>query len=79
MIHIGNQNQPNMRSPVLKLRHPLRNTCCGQKKLPYMSRAVWNSFSTKLRLLSSLNNFKHKFKKHFFEKLRNREQDILGY
>ena len=26
------QNQANTRSSVLKLKHPLRNTCSGQKK-----------------------------------------------
>ena len=26
------QNQENTRSSVLKLKHPLRNTCSGQKK-----------------------------------------------
>ena len=27
------QNQANTRSSVLKLKHPLRNTCSGQKQL----------------------------------------------
>ena len=27
------KNQANTRSSVLKLKHPLRNTCSGQKKI----------------------------------------------
>ena len=29
------QNQANRRSSVLKLKHPLRNTCSGQKIWPF--------------------------------------------
>ena len=32
-----------------------------------------------LKLLNSLDNFKHKLKEHFFKKLRNMEQDIFAY
>ena len=60
-----------MRSSVLKLKHPLRNTCSGQKDLSYLTPVVWNSLPTDLKLTNSLNNFKHKLKDHFFKKLRN--------
>ena len=42
------QNQANRRSSVLKLKHPLRNTCSGQKNLPYLIPIVWNSLPTDL-------------------------------
>ena len=72
------QNQANTRSSILKLKHPLTNTCSGQKSLSYLTPIVWNSLSTELNLLSSLNNFKHKLKEHFFNKLKNIEQDIFA-
>ena len=73
------QNQANTRSSVLKLKHPLRNTCSGQKNLSYLTPIVWNSLPTDLELANSLNNFKHKLKDHFFKKLRNMEQNAVAY
>ena len=43
MCRQSGQNQANMRSSVLKLKYPLRNTCSGQKKLSYLTPIVWNS------------------------------------
>ena len=73
------QNQANTRSSVLKVKHPLRNTCSGQKNVSYLTPIVWNSLPTDLKLANSLNNFKHKLKDDFFKKLRNMEQDIFDY
>ena len=75
------QNQANMKSSVLKIKYPLRNTCCSQKKkkLSYLTPIVWNSLPTELKLPNSLNNFKHKLKEHFLKKLRNVEQNIFAY
>ena len=73
------QNQANTRSSVLKLKHPLRNTCSGQKNLSYLTPIVCNSLPTDLKLANSLNNFKHKLKDHFFKKLRNMEQNSFAY
>ena len=71
------QNQANTRSSVLKLKHSLRNICSGQKNMSYLTPIVWNSLSTNLRLVNSLNNFKHKLKDHFFKKLSNMQQDTF--
>ena len=65
------------KSSVLKLKHALRNTCSGQKKLSYKTSIVWNSLPTELKLTNSLNNFKHKLKDHFFKKLRNMNKIFL--
>ena len=73
------QSQANTRSSVLKLKHPLRNKCAGQKNLSYLRAIVWNSLPTDLKLVNSLNNFKHKLKDHLFKKLGNMEQDIFDY
>ena len=73
------ENQANTRSFVLKLKHPLTNTCSGQKNLSYLMPIVWNSLLTDQKSANSLNNFKHKLKDHFFKKLRNMEQDIFAY
>ena len=72
------QNQANTRS-VLKLKHPLRNTCSGQKDLSYLTSIVWNSLPTDFESANSLNNFKHKLKDHFFKKLRNMKQNAVAY
>ena len=61
------QNQANTRSSVLNLKHPLRNTCSGQKNLSYLTPIVWNSLPTDLKLANSLNNFKCRLKDHFFQ------------
>ena len=70
------QNHANTTSSVLKLKHPSRNTCSGLKKISYLTPIVWNSLSTDLKLV---NNFKHKLKDHFFQKLRNMEQNTFAY
>ena len=58
MIHRQScQNQANTRSSVLKLRHPLKNTCSGQKNLPYLTPRVWNSLRMDIKLANSLNIF----------------------
>ena len=63
------QIQANTRS-VLKLKHPLRNTCPGQKNFYCLTPIVWNSLPMELKLSSSLKKFKHKLKEHFFKKFR---------
>ena len=60
-----------LRSSVLKLKDPLRKTCSGQKNVCYLTPIVWNSLPMELKLLNSLNNFKHKLKEHFFKKFSN--------
>ena len=44
----SSQNQANTRSSVLKLKHPLRNTCSDEKKLSHLTPIVWNSLPTDL-------------------------------
>ena len=61
------QNQANARSPVLKLKHPWRNTCSGQNSFSILTTLFWNSLPTELKLPNSLNNFKHKLKYHGFQ------------
>ena len=73
------QTQANMRSSVLKLKHPLRNTYSRQKKLLYLALIVWNSLPKDLKLTNSLNNFKHKLKDHFPKKLRNMDQNAFAF
>ena len=52
-----------------KLKHPLRNTLSGQNNLSHLTPIVWNTLPMGLKLVNSLNNFKHKLKDHFFMKL----------
>ena len=73
------QNQANKRSSVLKLKHHLRNTRSGQEQFSYLTRIVWNSLPTELKLSNLLTNFKQKLKDNFFKKLKNMEQDIFAY
>ena len=61
------QNQANTGTSVLKLKHPLRNTCSGRKNLSYPTPIVLNRLPTDLELTNSLNNFKHKLKNHFLK------------
>ena len=70
------RNQANLRSSVLKLKHPLRNI---QKNLSYLTPIAWNSLLMDLKLANSLNNFKRKLKDNFFKKLRNMEQNTFAY
>ena len=71
------QNQANTRSSVLKLKHPLRNTCSGQKNLSHLTPIVWNSLPKDLKF--SFNNFKPKLNDNFFKKIKNVEQKTFPY
>ena len=73
------QNQTNTKYSVLKLKHPLRNSCSSQKYLSYLIPIVWNILPTDLKLTNSLNNFKHRWKDQFFKKLRNMDQNAFAY
>ena len=73
------QKQANTRPSVLKLKHPLRNKCSGQKNLFCLTSIAWNSLPTELKLSNLLNNFKRKLTEHFFKELKNMEQDIFAY
>ena len=79
MYRQSGQNQANTRSSVLKLKHPIRNTCSGQKKLSYLTPIVWKSLPTDLRWANSLNDFENNLKDHLFKKLRNMEKDVFAY
>ena len=73
------QDQINTRSSILKLKHPSKSMCFGQNALSYLTPTIWNNLPTCLKLLNSLNSFKHGVKGHFFKKLKNKEQDIFAY
>ena len=67
------QDEINIRSSVLKLKHLSRSTCSGQNTLSYLTPTFWNNLPTCLKLP---NSFKHGVKEHFFKTLKNKEQDI---
>ena len=55
------------------------STRSGQNTLSYLTPTIWNNLHACLKLSNSLNSFKHGVKKHFFKKLKNKEQDIFAY
>ena len=68
MIYV---NQINIRSSVLKLKHPPKNTCSGKNTFSYLTPTVLNNLPTCLKLSNTLNSFKHVVKEHFFKKMKN--------
>ena len=73
------QNQINIGSSVLRLKHPSRSKGSDQNALSYLTTTISNNLSTCLKLSDSLSSFKHGVKEYSFKKLKNKEQDIFAY
>ena len=67
------------RSSLLKLQQPLRNTNYGQSNMSYLATSIWNRLPNTLKMTQTINTYKHKLKKHFFDKMKNQDNDVYIY
>ena len=64
----------NTSKPFLKLSQLLRETNCEQKTLSYIAPTIWNGLPNSLKATECLNTYKHEVKKHFLDRMKNREK-----
>ena len=69
----------NTSTPFLKLSQLLRETNCEQKTLSYIAPTIWNGLPNSLKATECLNTYKHEVKKHFLDRMKNRERNICSY
>ena len=69
----------NTSKPFLKLSQLLRETNCEQKTLSYIAPTIWNGLPNSLKATECLNTYKHEVKKHFLDRMKNRERNICSY
>ena len=69
----------NTRTSFLKLDQPLRKTNHGQKAISYSVPNIWNSLTNSLKTTKSIYTYKYKVKKHFLDRIKNRECNIYSY
>ena len=56
---------------------PRCKTNIGLKALSYIGPSLWNNINENLKRSSSLNNFKHSIKEHYFRELKKKKPDQL--
>ena len=61
-------NHMNTRSSLLRLKIPFCKSSKGQTSPSYLIPKVWNSLPSQLKLSKNIDDFKHGFKRNFFER-----------
>ena len=69
----------NTRASLLKLDHPLRKTNHGQNTLSYIAPNIWYSLPDSLKATKGLNTYKRKVKKHFLDRMKNKESNVFVF
>ena len=73
------QNTTATRTSLFKLSQPLTKTNHGQKCLLYVAPTIWNKVSDFLKTTDNVSMYKHRVKKHFFQRMNNEEDNIYSY
>ena len=64
---------------TMKLSQPLRRTNNGQHCISFLAPSVWNNLPNEVKRCTNLNTFKHKVKKYFLYKMRQKNSDVYLY
>ena len=62
-----------------KLKLPFRKSKLGMQSLSYVGPSAWNKLPNNFKTATSVNCFKHDFKKYFLKKLSETEMDSYSY
>ena len=74
-IFYQKENKIQTRNSVLQLIKPSSKTN-GQKGLAFLAPSIWNELPSDMKLVPSLNAFKHQLKKRLLDSLNSNEQNI---
>ena len=73
------QRTTNTRMSLLKLNQPLRKTNHGQKSIYYVVLTILNKSPDTLKIKENVNRYKHRVKKLFFHRMKEKESDKYNY
>ena len=79
VFKLSDQNTTATRTSFFKLSQPLTKTNHGQKSLSYVTPSIWNKLPDFLKTTDNVNTYKHRVKKHFFQRMNNEEDNIYSY
>ena len=68
-------SQASTRNSTMKLSQPLRRTKNGQRCISFFAPSLWNNLPNEVKRCTNLNTFKHKVKKYFLYKTRQKDSD----
>ena len=72
-------SQASTRNSTMKLIQPLRRTNNGQHCISFLGPSGWNNLPNEVKRCTNLNTFKHKVKKYFRYKIRQKDNDVYLY
>ena len=78
VFKLAGQNTTATRTSLFKLSQPLRKTNHGQKYLSYVAPSIWNKLPDFL-MTDNVNTYKDSVKKHFFQRMKNEEDNMYSY
>ena len=67
IFHTAFQGNIDTRSSFLKLRQPFRKTNMGQNTISFLGPQQWNKLPKSIKDSGTINTFKHKLKRFFFD------------
>ena len=78
VFKLAGENTTATRTSLFKLSQPLRKANHGQKSLSYVVPSIWNNLPDCLKTTGNVNTYKHRVKKHFFQRMSNGENNIYS-
>ena len=78
VFKLADQNTTATRTSLFKLSETLRSNH-GQKRLSYVAPSIWDKLPDFLKTTDNVNTYKHRVKKHFFQRMNNEESNIYSY
>ena len=79
VFKLADQNTATTRASFFKSSQTLRETNHRKKSRSYVAPSIWNKLPDFLKITDNVNTYKHRYKKHFFQRMNNKENNIYSY
>ena len=76
VFKLADQNTATTRTSFFKSSQTLRKTNHGQKSFLYVAPSIWNKLPDFLKTTDDVNTYKHRVKKHFFQRKKTIRKTI---
>ena len=78
VFKLDERNTTATRTSMFKLSLSLRKTNHEQKSLSHKAPSICNKLPDFLKTTDSFSTYKHRVKKHFFQRMNNEENNIYS-
>ena len=78
VFKLAYQKTTTTRTSLFKLSQTLTNNH-GQKSISYVAPSLWDKLPDFSKTTNNVNTYKHRVKKHFFQRMNNEEGNIYSY